>query len=63
MVEGEAAAFVYLDNGEGGAVDGFFYAEAFGYALGEDGFARCPGRRLGCRFGRGWLFGRWIGPG
>lgn len=39
MVEGEAAAFVYLDNGEGGAVDGFFYAEAFGYALGEDGFA------------------------
>lgn len=39
MVEGEAATFVYLDNGECGAVDGFFYAEAFGYALGEDGFA------------------------
>lgn len=39
MVEGEAAAFVYLNYCEGWAVDRLFYAKAFGYALGKDGFS------------------------
>lgn len=39
MVEGQTAAFVNLDYGEGWAVDRLVYTQTLGYALGEDGFA------------------------